>query len=121
MEVGKRLIDLRKKYSITRSALSKKSGVALSFLNSIERGEKEPTIHTLNRICSALGLSLSEFFTDEDKMAIQIPDKNKSLVKEPGQLPPNLLQTVNKLKKLTSRQIEVLNVVLDEWIEPKGE
>ena len=82
MDVGKRLVDLKEKTGMTRTALSKKSGVALSFINDIERGEKEPTIHTLKRLCEALGVSLAEFFLIEQDLSFLPDDLYKFVIKK---------------------------------------
>ncbi|MCL5780437.1 MAG: helix-turn-helix domain-containing protein [Firmicutes bacterium] len=100
MEVGKRIVQLREKYGISRSALAKKSGVALSFVNSIERGEKEPTIHTLRRLCSVLGISLAEFFAED---------------KEPEPISPDVRRLVDLANRLTPRQREILLAAAEEW------
>lgn len=101
MEVGKRLIGLREKHGIARNALAKKSGVALSFINSIERGDKEPTVHTLRRLCDSLGITLAEFFA-EDNLALKTE-------------PPEVRQIYNKVKNLPLDKLKVLNAVLDSW------
>ncbi len=43
--------------------LAKESGIAYSTLNTMFRKTKAPAIHTLERICSAFGMSLSTFFS----------------------------------------------------------
>lgn len=101
MDVGKRLMEFRNEHDIARSALAKKSGVALSFINSIERGEKEPTIHTLRRLCNALGLTLSDFFASG-----QAPE-----------LPPEVRRVCGKIQQLPPEKLKVLESVLDTWVE----
>lgn len=62
MDVGKRLAELREKYGFSRNALAKQSGVALSFINDIEKGSKSPTVHTIKKLCDTMSISLAEFF-----------------------------------------------------------
>ena len=102
MKIGNRLVELRQELNIARSTLSKKSGVALSFINDIERGGKEPTVHTIKRLCNAMDISLSDFFSEKTP-----------------ELPFEIKQIINKVQKLSQRQLRILNDVLDEWIDPK--
>ncbi len=75
------------------------------FTSEIERGIKDPSIETLSKICSALGISLAEFFSNE------VPE-----------LSPEIRQIVEKVKKLSPRQLKILDCVLDEWkIEEYGQ
>jgi len=106
MNIGEKIKNERLRQQISMNALAKKAGVGQSSLSHIESGNRQPTFDILERIVAALGFTLAEFFAED---------------KEPEQLPPNILRTVDKLKKLTPRQLEILNTVLDEWLELKGE
>lgn len=100
MEVGKRIVEVREKNGISRSALARKSGVSLSFINSIERGEKDPTVYTLRRLCSALGISLADFFAE---------NTNDST------LPDNFKDLVTDLKNLRSSQLALVRNIIAEF------
>lgn len=65
MEVGKRLKELREMRGITVNRLANMAGLSQSFLREIELGNKKPTVETLSYFCEALGVSLSEFFSEE--------------------------------------------------------
>ncbi|MCF8023837.1 MAG: helix-turn-helix domain-containing protein, partial [Clostridiales bacterium] len=91
MEVGKRLKNIRKKRKYSQYRLAQKSGVSQSFLSSLEAGEKSPTINILGKICQALGISLSEFFSEETP---EFPSYLKSLVKELRYLSPEQAQNL---------------------------
>lgn len=45
--------------------LAKESSIAYSSLNNLFQRNTEPTLPTLRKICAGLGVSLSEFFSDE--------------------------------------------------------
>lgn len=66
MEVGKRLKELREMRGITVNRLANMAGLSQSFLREIELGNKKPTVETLFYFCEALGVSLSEFFSEEN-------------------------------------------------------
>ncbi len=106
MDIGKRIRILRKLNNQKLLNISQLTGLSQPFISEIERGIKAPSIETLEKICTALGITLAEFFTD---------------TQEQNRLPPEARQIINKLDKLTPRQLKILNDVLDEWINPKGE
>lgn len=45
--------------------LAKESDISYSSLNNLFQRNTEPTLPTLRKICSGLGISLSQFFSDE--------------------------------------------------------
>lgn len=57
----KRLMTIN---GFTPYQLSKKSGVPLSTINSMLKKNTYPRIDTLEKICTACGITLSQFFTD---------------------------------------------------------
>ena len=61
--VANQLESLRRERSMTLQALSKATGVAASTLSKIERDELSPTISTLQKITSGLGIEMSDLFT----------------------------------------------------------
>lgn len=103
MEVGRKITELRTAQGISLTNLAKSSGIAQSSLSYIESGKAQPTVETVEKICAALGITLSDLFTD---------------VQEPELLPPELRQVIDKVRKLPPDKIKVLNAVLDTW---KGE
>jgi len=87
MTTGQRLREIRAKYGISRSSLARKAGVSLSFLNAIEKDEKEPTIATLRKICASLGITLGEFFAEETE-PVAVPQHLRPLLEEARTLTP---------------------------------
>lgn len=63
-DVGPRLKAAREKAGISQYRLAKISGVSQAFISEIESGEKQPTTPVLAKLCSALGMSLADFFAD---------------------------------------------------------
>ncbi|MCM1055455.1 MAG: helix-turn-helix domain-containing protein [Bacteroides sp.] len=66
MDVAKRLKALREKRGITTNKLANLAGISQSHLREIELGQRNPTVETLSYFCEALGVSLGEFFREED-------------------------------------------------------
>lgn len=54
IEVGARIIELRKQRGYTREKLSELADVSVQFLADIEKGRKSMTVATLKRVAAAL-------------------------------------------------------------------
>ncbi len=61
-EIGTRIAKARKKRGLTQEALAAESGVAAAHIGFIEQGHRRPTLTTLNKLTSPLGLTLEELF-----------------------------------------------------------
>jgi mannose-6-phosphate isomerase-like protein (cupin superfamily)/DNA-binding XRE family transcriptional regulator len=66
MELGEKLKFLRLQNHFTLVELAEKSGVSKSLLSRIERNRSVPTITTIQKIASALGIILSDFFANSE-------------------------------------------------------
>lgn len=64
IQFGTRIAELRKQRNISQEELAERCGVHRTYIGSIERGEKSPTLNTMVKFAKGLGLSLSDFFTD---------------------------------------------------------
>ncbi len=76
MKIGKRMRLLRKEKDITLEELSEKSGVALATLSRMENNKMAGTLASHNKICKALGVSISELYReleDETKTVEAVP------------------------------------------------
>lgn len=63
--VGAKIRYFRKKLCLSQEALAFKATIHPAYLGKLERNEKNPTIGTLEKIISAIGISYSEFFSDD--------------------------------------------------------
>jgi ribosome-binding protein aMBF1 (putative translation factor)/quercetin dioxygenase-like cupin family protein len=66
VNVGARLLDIRKARSLTLQDASRMTGVSASAFSKIERNELSPTISTMQRIADGLKIELVSLLTDED-------------------------------------------------------
>lgn len=71
--LGKRIAELRKRKGMSQLRLSFEADVAKSYLSDLERGLRNPSVKVLVRVAYALGVSLSELFSN------QISDKKAPL------------------------------------------
>lgn len=59
--VGLRVQALRKAAGLSQDDLASRASVGRVFLSEIERGKKTPSLETLERLGSALGLDVTDF------------------------------------------------------------
>ena len=66
MNVTERIEQIMKQRGWTVYRLGKESGLSQSTLAHVFRRDSEPTISTLEVICKAFGITLSQFFAEDD-------------------------------------------------------
>ncbi len=59
--------ELRLARGLSQTHLADFAVLHRTFIGRVERGETNVTVATLDRICAALGVSLSEFFRSFDR------------------------------------------------------
>ena len=65
--ITNRIKELCDKKQMTMYALSKKTGISQSSLSNLMKKGSTPTFYTLDKICDGLGITLSQFFSDDLK------------------------------------------------------
>lgn len=68
-DVVKRIRDICGEYSWTYYRLAKESGITYSTLNAMMKKGTIPSVPTLEKICGGFGISLSQFFSEDDTVA----------------------------------------------------
>ena len=88
---------IRKAKGLTQKQLAEKIGVATITIQQYERGVRNPTISTLNRIAMALDVTIGELLSDK-RLAIyedaEEPYRDEELVRkliEPSRFTPELV------------------------------
>lgn len=76
MSVLERIEALMKQRNWTVYRLAKESGLSQSTLSHVFRKDSEPTISTLETICRTFGVTLSQFFADDDLVSLTEEQKN---------------------------------------------
>lgn len=66
MEIGNKIKKLRLKNNLTLEELASRVELTKGFLSQLENDLNTPSIATLKDICGVLGVSMSEFFEDEN-------------------------------------------------------
>ena len=93
MQILEKIEALRKQKGWSINYLAMESGLTQSTLNNLYSRNTEPKISTLRAICGAFGITLSEFFKEEDED--ELIRSVRLLSKENKKI---LLQLVKKLK-----------------------
>ena len=60
--IGGRIQFLRERKGLTQEQLEERTGVNTKYISAIERGNKNATVRTLEKIASGLGVELYELF-----------------------------------------------------------
>lgn len=61
-EIGKRIVNERKKLGMSQEKLASLSDVDRTHMGFIEQGRRKPTLSTLYKIAKTLGMSLEQLF-----------------------------------------------------------
>lgn len=101
MDAIKRIDQLMAERNWTDYKLSLESGLSSSTIANIHRRNTVPSIATLEAICHAFGISLSQFFADENNNIVQLNDEQFSFFK--------------KWATLTNSQKEIIYALINEF------
>lgn len=66
-KVVRRLKEEREKAQLSQLELSLRSGVSQNMITYVETGKRTPTLTTILKLCSALGISPAVLFSDSQQ------------------------------------------------------
>lgn len=69
LNVGQRIRSLRERQGLSLRALAERCGLSTTAISQIERGENSPTVSSLHVLATALGVSITDLFHDEQRTA----------------------------------------------------
>lgn len=64
VKFGLRVRELRNKKGLSQEALALQAGIDRTYMTSVENGRRNISIQNIEKIIHALGVSISEFFSD---------------------------------------------------------
>ncbi len=104
MEVLDRLKELQKLYGWSDYKIAKEAGLSDGAISNMYRRNTIPSLYTLQQICNAFGITLSQFFYDEnrDKDIVQVTPELKCLI-------DNWLELSNENRELLIKLAQALN------------
>ena len=79
MDIGKKLRRIREEKKWSAYHLTQLTGVSGHHIKGIEEGTRQPTIDTLERLVTALGSTLAEFFNDNEECTY-LSENEKKLI-----------------------------------------
>lgn len=79
MDYGTRLRQMRKSKKFSMYRLHEITGLSQGHISELEKGKNQPTIETLQRLLTPMGISLSEFFNENDEISY-LNEREKELV-----------------------------------------
>lgn len=104
---GDRIRELRLKCGLSQERLALNADITPAYLGLLERGKKNPTVLTIERLCQAMGISLSDFFSTysnhkdiEDDIGKQILYHLNGLTDEERLCFLDLTKTMLQIRKL---------------------
>ncbi|WP_027092105.1 helix-turn-helix domain-containing protein [Cohnella thermotolerans] len=114
--VYEKIRSLRTQRNLTLKDLSEKTGLSISFLSQVERGESSLAITSLQKIAEALGVPISKFF--------ESPHNNNFLVKADERKTFTIETSSNSYARLGSefpgRLLEPILVTLNPGDDQNG-
>ena len=79
MDINKKINNLRVQRGWSMYELAQEMGITQSTLTSIMKRGNAPKIETLQRICDACGITLAQFFMEDEQLEI-LSGEEKRLV-----------------------------------------
>ena len=104
--IGNRIRELRNQKHLSQEQLALSAEITTAYLGQIERNEKNPTVAVVAKLCGALGIELSDFFSQKempqnglDSWTMQIVYQVKNENDEVKQIILQMIKQALKLKK----------------------
>lgn len=86
MDILNKITQLRQERHWTEYQLAEKSGLTQSTISSWYRKNMLPTIPSLSKLCSAFGITLSQFFLDSDSNIVELDERQLIFLKAVSKL-----------------------------------
>lgn len=101
INVLERITAMREERHWTEYQLAEKSGLTQSTISSWYRKNMFPTIPSLIKICDAFGITLSQFFLEDDNQTVLLTKEQLALLTASSKLTPQQYDALlNFLKML---------------------
>lgn len=79
VDILKKITKLRLERNWSEYELAKYSGLTQSTISTWYRKNQVPTLLTLEKVCNGLGITLSQFFAEDDDLICLTPEQRKML------------------------------------------
>lgn len=100
--IGEAIRNLRVNQGFSQEKLAFKAGITPSYLGQVERGEKSPTLDTLDKVAQALNIEIAELFKSntDTKMNKDTTYIEKITYQLVGRTPYEQEEVLNFIKRL---------------------
>ena len=117
MNISERIIYLRNKQNISQYKLAKLAGISQAGLSNLEQGKKQPTVQTLEKILSALNITWSEFFGENDLP--ELSPENRRLFDALNVSPPEMRRLIDTIKDYPPERLSLIQQLFDDFNKQK--
>ena len=93
MDIGEKLHRLREEKGLSMYRLTQITGISGHHIKGIVEGTTQPTLDTLERLVTALGSTLVEFFNDSEE-CFYLSDNEKKLIDNYRKMPESKAQAL---------------------------
>ena len=98
--LGDKLRELRRSRAMSQEQVANIAEITTTFLGQVERGTKSISVQTLEKVCNALDVSLSDFFSTVKKHDKNMDDISSKILHQLHGKTESEKQAVLKLIKL---------------------
>jgi transcriptional regulator with XRE-family HTH domain len=67
-KIGGTIVRLRREKGYSQEAFANEAGIDRRYMSDIENGKRNISIDILDRVCNKLGIKISEFFVEVEKL-----------------------------------------------------
>lgn len=117
--IGNRIRELRNQKHLSQEQLALSAEITTAYLGQIERNEKNPTVAVVAKLCGALGIELSDFFSQKeipqnelDSLTMQIIYQVKN---EDDDVKQIILQMIKQALKLKKKKVKGY-AFIEKWM-----
>ena len=112
MDVLEKIVALRKRRNWTVWKLAEESGVDQSTISAWYNKGRSPSIVSLEKICEAFGITMSQFFA-EGSMVVELTSEQKELLENWSALGPKQKEAI--LALIQSIPADISEVSSSQW------
>lgn len=109
MNLGEKLRNIRKNLrDLTLARVAEDTGLAVSFISDIERGNTKPSLATLQKLATYYQINLSELLGESSQPTINdgdlLPPGLKELVKEDPDIEKDIIEVMLSMEKRAKKK-----------------
>ncbi len=112
MNLGEAIKNIRQAKGLSQGEMQKRTGILRSYLSRVENGHTIPSLATLQRLASAMGVTLADFFSPDGKPSAESLAVAAAQANDPAS--QHLAELKTLLPQLTTQQRDqLLDMVKD--------